>query len=252
MSETVTLEANGLDKHFGNLHVTWYVDLAVQTGVIHALIGPNGAGKTTLLSQLSGELPPDSGTVLLDGVDITDVGLSSRVDLGICRSFQTSSPFPDFTARENVVLALLASEGRGMGLIRGGGSDQDHNRIADDLLSDVGLDVDGSTPVPELDHGAIRQLEIAMALATDPSILLLDEPMAGLAPGEVEGLADLLGHIRSDHGIILVEHDMDVVFSLADRITVLSEGAVVASGTPNEIRDDDRVQELYLREGDPQ
>lgn len=241
-----TLAARGLDKHFGNLHVTRSVDIEVGTGAIHALIGPNGAGKTTLLSQLCGELESDSGSVHFDGADITDVDLPGRVHLGVSRSFQTSSPFPDFTARENVFLALMASD-HGMGLFARAGVDERRNRQAVELLEEVGLDADPSTPVTELDHGAIRQLEIAMVLASQPAILLLDEPMAGLAPGEVEAMSALFSRLRADYGILLVEHDMDVVFSLADRVTVLSEGEVVASGAPGEIREDERVQALYLR-----
>jgi branched-chain amino acid transport system ATP-binding protein len=244
-----TLSALGLDKHFGSLHVTRSVDIEVGSGEIHALIGPNGAGKTTLLSQLSGELASDSGSVHLDGADITDVDLPGRVHLGVCRSFQTSSPFPDFTVRENVLLALMASEG-GMGLFTRADVDKGRNRLAIELLGEVGLHDDPSTPVTELDHGAIRQLEIAMVLASAPSILLFDEPMAGLAPDEVEAMSALFSRLRADHGILLVEHDMDVVFSLADRVTVQFDGEVVASGAPSEIRADERVQAIYLRESE--
>jgi branched-chain amino acid transport system ATP-binding protein len=244
-----TLSALGLDKHFGSLHVTRSVDIEVGSGEIHALIGPNGAGKTTLLSQLSGELASDSGSVHLDGADITDVDLPGRVHLGVCRSFQTSSPFPDFTVRENVLLALMASEG-GMGLFTRADVDKGRNRLAIELLGEVGLHDDPSTPVTELDHGAIRQLEIAMVLASAPSILLFDEPMAGLAPDEVEAMSALFSRLRADLGILLVEHDMDVVFSLADRVTVQFDGEVVASGAPSEIRADERVQAIYLRESE--
>jgi branched-chain amino acid transport system ATP-binding protein len=244
-----TLTARGVDKHFGYLHVTRSADIEVASGAIHALIGPNGAGKTTLLAQLSGELTSDSGTVHLNGTDITDVDMPGRVHLGVCRSFQTSSPFPDFTVRENVLLALMGTD-PGMRLFTRAGVDRRRNRLAAELLGQVGLDADPSTPVTELDHGAIRQLEIAMVLASEPSILLLDEPMAGLAPGEVETMSVLFSRLRADHGILLVEHDMDVVFSLADRVTVLSDGAILAGGTPGEIRADERVQALYLRGSD--
>ncbi len=248
MSDGVSLEARGLDKHFGNLHVTRSLDLGVSTGRIHALIGPNGAGKTTALSQMSGELRSDAGTVHLDGVDITDIDLPGRVDLGVCRSYQTSSPFPDFTVGENVALALLAAEEKRFRFFTRASADTGRRHRAEELLHDVGLDVDASTPVTALDHGTTRQLEIAMVLATGPSILLLDEPMAGLAPGEVAMLADLLRRLREKHGILLVEHDMDVVFSIADEITVLADGAVIATGTPTEIREDGNVQALYLRD----
>jgi branched-chain amino acid transport system ATP-binding protein len=241
-----TLTARGVDKHFGYLHVTRSVDIEVTSGAIHALIGPNGAGKTTLLAQLSGELASDSGTVHFDGADITHVDMPGRVHLGVSRSFQTSSPFPDFTVRENVLLALMGSD-HGVGLFIRAGVDRRRNRLAAELLGHVGLNADPSTPVTELDHGAIRQLEIAMVLASAPSMLLLDEPMAGLAPAEIETMSALFSQLRADHGILLVEHDMDVVFSLADRVTVISDGEILASGTPGEIRADERVQALYLR-----
>lgn len=248
MSEPVRLEARGLDKHFGALHVTRSLDLTVETGRIHALIGPNGAGKTTALSQLSGELTPDAGTVRLDGRDITAVDLPSRVDLGICRSWQTSSPFPDFSVGENVALCALAASEKRFRFLTRAAADAERNRFAASLLDDVGLDVDPATSVKELDHGARRLLEIAMVLATKPSILLLDEPMAGLAPTDVATVSELLLRLSANHGLLLVEHDMDVVFSLADEITVLAEGAVIASGAPQEIRADSRVRSLYLQE----
>lgn len=247
MSDTTTLEARGLDKRFGTLHVTRSLDLTVRTGRIHALIGPNGAGKTTALSQLSGNLSPDAGRVLLDERDITDVDLPRRVDLGICRSWQTSSPFASFTVGENVVLATLAATEKRFAFLNRAAADADRNRFARSLLDDVGLAVDPSSPVTELDHGARRLLEIAMVLATRPSILLLDEPMAGLAPGDVQVVTDLLRDLKEDHGILLVEHDMDVVFTLADEITVLAEGEVLASGEPDEIRADPDVRALYLQ-----
>lgn len=244
-----TLAGQGLDKHFGSLHVTRSIDIEVNSGEIHALIGPNGAGKTTLLAQLSGELPSDRGTVHLDRADITDVDLPGRVHLGVCRSFQTSSPFPDFTVRENVLLALMAPD-QGIGLFTRAGVDRRRNRFAAELLEQVGFRADPSTPVTELDHGATRQLEVAMVIASAPSILLLDEPMAGLASGEVEAMSALFSRLRDEYGILLVEHDMDVVFSLADRVTVLSDGEIIASGAPAEIRADQRVQAIYLRESD--
>jgi branched-chain amino acid transport system ATP-binding protein len=249
MSERTTLEARGLDKHFGRLHVTRKLDLTVTTGRIHALIGPNGAGKTTALSQLSGTVVPDAGRVLLDGRDITHVDLPSRVDLGICRSWQTSSPFAGFTVGENVALAALAAEEKRFRFLSRAAADADRNDAARSLLDQVGLAVEPSLPVTELHHGGRRLLEIAMVLATRPSILLLDEPMAGLSPADAPVVTDLLGQLRADHGILLVEHDMDVVFSLADEISVLADGRVIASGTPDEIRADQGVRALYLQEG---
>lgn len=247
-SDLVTLEARGLDKRFGYLHVTRSLDLTVETGRIHALIGPNGAGKTTALGQLSGQLRSDSGTVHLNGRDITAVGMAGRVDLGICRSWQTSAPFADFSVGENVALAALAAEEKRFRFFARAAADEQRNRLAASLLEQVGLDVDPALPVTELHHGGQRLLEIAMVLATKPSILLLDEPMAGLAPGDVRFVSALLSRLREDHGVLLVEHDMDVVFSLADEVTVLSDGSVIASGTAEQIRADDDVRALYLQE----
>ncbi len=250
MSDPTTLHARGLDKHYGNLHVTRDLDLQVQVGQVHALIGPNGAGKTTALGQLCGELASDAGTVHLDAEDITTVDLAGRVRRGVARSWQISAPFPGFTVGENVVLAALATAHRGFGFRGRARRDPGRNDRARHLLGEVGLHADPARPVSELDHGGRRLLELAMVLATDPVVLLLDEPMAGLTPGEVEHVATLLVRLRADHGILLVEHDMDVVFRLADDITVLADGAVLASGAPEAIRRDERVRSLYLQEDD--
>ncbi len=250
MSDPTTLRARGLDKHYGNLHVTRDLDVEVEVGRLQALIGPNGAGKTTALAQLCGELPSAAGTVHLDERDVTAINLPGRVRLGVARSWQISAPFPDFTVGENVVLAALAAEHRGFGFRGLARRDPARNDRARHLLGEVGLRVDPATPVGELDHGGQRLLELAMVLATDPVILLLDEPMAGLTPGEVQHVSDLLVRLRADHGILLVEHDMDVVFALADGITVLADGAVLASGPPEAIRRDEQVRALYLQEVD--
>ncbi len=248
MSEATTLEARGLDKHFGRLHVTKELDLTVTTGRIHALIGPNGAGKTTVLSQLSGSIAPDAGQVLLDGTPITAVDLPNRVDLGICRSWQTSSPFAGFSVGENIALAALAAHEKRFRFFSRADADVERNQFARSLLEEVGLSVDPAVPVTELNHGARRLLEVAMVLATRPSIVLLDEPMAGLSPSDVPAVTGLLDRLRTDLGILLVEHDMDVVFSLADEITVMAEGGVIATGSPEQIRTDEAVRSLYLQE----
>lgn len=248
MSDPTTLRAQGLDKHYGNLHVTRNLDLQVQVGQVHALIGPNGAGKTTALAQLCGELVSDAGTVHLDDRNITGVDLPGRARLGIVRSWQISAPFPNFAVGENVVLAALAAKHRGFGFRGRARQDPARNERARHLLAEVGLDADPTMPVTELDHGGQRLLELAMVLATDPVILLLDEPMAGLAPGEVEHVSTLLARLRADYAILLVEHDMDVVFALADGITVLADGATLASGPPEAIRTEEQVRSLYLQE----
>lgn len=242
------LEVRDISVRFGGIVALSDLTFDIETGQICGLIGPNGAGKTTILSQLNGTLAPDTGTILLDGQDITHVDMARRVDLGICRSWQTSSPFAGFSVGENVALAALAADEKRFRFFRRAAADADRNRFARSLLDQVGLTEAPSLPVSELDHGARRLLEIAMVLATRPSILLLDEPTAGLSPADVPVVAGLLDGLRSDHGILLVEHDMDVVFQLADEISVLAEGRVIATGAPHEIRADEAVRALYLQE----
>ncbi|MCY3607387.1 MAG: ABC transporter ATP-binding protein [Acidimicrobiaceae bacterium] len=242
------LSCHGLRKSFGALVVTDDLALSVRSGEVHAVIGPNGAGKTTALAQLSGELRPDSGSVRLDGTDITHLSLPQRVRAGVARSYQISSIFADFTVAENVELALQAVGGHSFRFFRPAWSNAARLKRARELLAVVGLSDVGEASAQRLSHGQTRQLEIAMALASEPEVLLLDEPMAGMAPDEAHRLAELVRSLASDTAVLLVEHDMDIVFSAADRISVLCEGSLIASGSPDQIRSDPEVRRLYLRE----
>ena len=242
------LSCQGLQKAFGGLVVTDDLALSVASGEIHALIGPNGAGKTTALAQLSGELRPDGGTVWLDGADITDLSLPQRVHAGVARSYQISSVFRDFTARENVELALQAMDRHSFRFFRPAARNAKRIERAGALLDQVGLGEEATVSAQRLSHGQTRQLEIAMAMASDPQVLLLDEPMAGMAPDEASRLAELIRTLAEAMAVLLVEHDMDVVFSVADRISVLHQGSLIASGDPDRIRADPDVHRLYLRD----
>lgn len=242
------LSCKGLRKAFGGLVVTDDLALEVSSGEVHALIGPNGAGKTTALAQLSGELRPDKGAVWLDGADITCLSLPQRVHAGVARSYQISSIFRDFTVRENVELALQAMDRHSFRFFRPAASNAARADRAGELLDMVGLDGAGRDSARRLSHGQTRQLEIAMAMASKPKVLLLDEPMAGMAPDEARRLADLVRSLESHTAVLLVEHDMDIVFSLAHRISVLCEGALIASGDPDQIRADPEVRRMYLRD----
>jgi len=242
------LSCQGLQKAFGGLVVTDDLALSVASGEIHALIGPNGAGKTTALAQLSGELRPDGGTVWLDGADITELSLPQRVHAGVARSYQISSVFRDFTARENVELALQAMDRHSFRFFRPAVRNAGRIERAEALLDQVGLGEEATVSAQRLSHGQTRQLEIAMAMASDPQVLLLDEPMAGMAPDEATRLAELIRTLAEAIAVLLVEHDMDVVFSVADRISVLHQGSLIASGDPDQIRADPDVHRLYLRD----
>lgn len=238
------LSVKSLTKHFGALIVTDGVDLDVNDREVHALIGPNGAGKSTLLAQIAGELRPESGSIYFDGADITALRPHQRARLHIGRTYQINSSFRSFSVRENVMLAIIAA-----GRIRPWvlfDRDRQLAREADAILDEVGLAAMGDMRAVALPHGGLRQLEIALALAAKARILLLDEPLAGIAAGEAEAMIALLQQLRSRCALLLVEHDMDAVFALADRVTVLAEGRVIARGTPTEVADDENVQRVYL------
>ena len=217
---------------------------------MHALIGPNGAGKTTLIGQLTGEIAPDSGRIRFDGHDVTALPVYRRSQLGLARSFQIASLFAEFTALDNVALAVQAHAGHSFRFWRAARREPELREPARDALLRVGLASRADVPVTALSHGERRQLEIAMALATRPRLLLLDEPMAGMGPEESARLVELLRQLKGGLTILLVEHDMDAVFALADRITVLVYGRVIASGAPAAIRADAAVREAYLGEED--
>jgi branched-chain amino acid transport system ATP-binding protein len=244
--EAPLLEACNLTRRFGGLAASDRLSLAVPAGELHALIGPNGAGKTTLIAQLSGELRPDSGRIRFAGHDITDWAVHRRARLGLARNFQITSVFPGFTAIDNVALAVQATAGHSFRFWGDAGRDGRLTLPAAAVLERVGLGARARVPAGELAHGEARQLELAMALAGRPRLLLLDEPMAGLGPEESVRMVTLLAALKAEVTILLVEHDMDAVFALADRITVLVRGRAVACGTPAAIRADRLVRGAYL------
>lgn len=240
------LDIKNLSKSFGALQATESVSLTVNEGTIHALIGPNGAGKTTLISQISGYLTPDSGSITFDGQDLLALPAHKRPHAGLVRSFQITSVIPEFTVRDNVGLVLQSLDNQVFQIFAKAGSDQAERAKADAILERTGLADEADGRAENLAHGQKRQLEIAMALAADPKLLLLDEPMAGMGVEESRNLTTLLNSLRGTTTMLLVEHDMDVVFSLADKISVLVYGKIIATDTPQAIRASRDVQEAYL------
>jgi branched-chain amino acid transport system ATP-binding protein len=240
------LRVEKLVRRFGGIVATDHVSLDVASGELHAIIGPNGAGKTTLISQLTGQLLPHSGSVLLAGRDITHVPAYRRSAMGLARSFQITSLLLDFTAADNVALAAQAHDGHSFHFWGNARKVSHLRKTAQDALERVGLGHRADVLVSRLSHGEQRELELAVALATRPQLLLLDEPMAGLGITESARMVKLLQELRREVSIVLVEHDMDAVFQLADRITVLVYGRVIASGLPQEIRGNEEVKRAYL------
>jgi branched-chain amino acid transport system ATP-binding protein len=239
-----------LRKHFGGLAVTDGVSLDVLPGEIHAVIGPNGAGKTTLIHEISGIVAPDQGRIVFAGADITRLSLPRRVRAGLARSFQITSIVPGFTVLENVALAAQARAGSSFRFAWPAGREAALNAAAMDALDQVGLARRAAMPAGALSHGEKRALEIAIALATRPRLLLLDEPLAGTGAEEAERLVALLTRLRAATTILLVEHDMPAVFALADRVSVLVQGRVIATGTVGQIRANAEVRAAYLGEDD--
>ncbi len=243
---SVVLETRSLTRSFGGLTAVAQVGLALSIGELHAVIGPNGAGKSTLINLLSGDLRPSSGEILLDGAVVTGLPAHRLARRGIGRSYQKTNILKSLTAQENVRLAAQARHGGR--LFRPAAGARDLLARAGSALARVGL-AEGATRIAgQLSHGEQRQLEIAMTLATEPRVLLLDEPLAGMGPEETQRMVDLLRQLAADHAVLLVEHDMDVVFAVADRLTVMVNGGVIASGTPDEIRGSQAVREAYLGE----
>ena len=242
------LTIDGLAKRFGGVTASDGIDLAVPAGELHAIIGPNGAGKTTLIGQLTGEIAPDAGRIRFAGHDITALPIHARSQLGLARSFQITSLFNDFTALDNVALAVQAHLGHSFHFWRDARDDAALRAPARETLARVGLAGRENVIVSNMSHGEHRQLEIAMALATRPRMLLLDEPMAGLGPDESSRMVKTLLELKRDLTILLIEHDMEAVFALADRITVLVYGRVIASGDPASIRANAEVRQAYLGE----
>jgi branched-chain amino acid transport system ATP-binding protein len=244
------LRVENLAKRFGGIVATDNLTLSVESGELHAVIGPNGAGKTTLIAQLTGQLTPDSGRIYFSGADITQVPMYKRSALGLARSFQITSLFLDLSVLDNVALAVQAHAGHSFRFWRDARSEPELREPARAALARVGLSARADLPASALSHGEHRQLELAMALAGSPRMLLLDEPMAGLGPEESARMVAMLRALKSELTILLVEHDMEAVFALADRITVLVYGRVIASGAPADIRANPAVREAYLGEAE--
>jgi branched-chain amino acid transport system ATP-binding protein len=242
------LRVDGLTKRFGGIVASDDIVLDVRRHELHAIIGPNGAGKTTLIGQLTGEITPDAGRIEFDGADITALPVYARSALGLARSFQITSLFLDFTALDNVALAVQAHAGHSFRFWRDARSEPELRKPARAALDRVGLADRAGAVVASMSHGEHRQLELAMALATQPRLLLLDEPMAGLGPEESARMVGTLRELKRELTILLIEHDMEAVFALADRITVLVYGRIIASGSPEAIRANAEVRQAYLGE----
>ena len=244
------LSVEGLHKRFGGLAATDDLSLDVRRGELHAVIGPNGAGKTTLIAQLAGELRPDSGRIRFAGHDVTHLPPHRLSALGLARSFQITSVFMDMSALDNAALAVQAHAGHSFRFWRAAARDEALRGPARAALARAGLAGREDVRASSLSHGERRQLELAMALATGPVMLLLDEPMAGMGPEESARMVETLAELKRTHTVLLVEHDMDAVFRLADRITVLVYGRAIATGAPEAIRADPAVRQAYLGEAD--
>jgi branched-chain amino acid transport system ATP-binding protein len=246
MSKTVLLHVDGLVKRFGGLTATDHAHIEVHAGEVHALIGPNGAGKTTLIHQLSGALAPSEGRIRFDGVDVTDMRMHERVLRGLARSYQITSIFKRLSVLDNVALAVQACDGSSLRFWQPARSERARYDEAAAVAERVGLGTRLHHLAGSLAHGEQRQLEVGLALATHPKLLLLDEPMAGMGPDESERMVSLLQSLRGEATLLLVEHDMNAVFRLADRISTLVFGKVIACGTPDDIRNHPEVKRAYL------
>lgn len=245
-----SLRVENLVKRFGGLTATDHVTLDLQPGEVHALIGPNGAGKSTLIGQIAGELIPDEGRIWLGETEVTRWPVHARSQLGLARSYQITQFCPDYTTVENVMLAVLSRSGRTYGAWSPLRRDRALVERAYQVVDRLGLGPLAEVPAADIGHGEHRQLELAMALALEPKILLLDEPLAGMSSAESEQMVGILNDLRGQYPILLIEHDMNAVFALADRISVLVYGKVIATGTPEAIRADEQVRQAYLGEGD--
>jgi branched-chain amino acid transport system ATP-binding protein len=244
------LRIESLCKSFGAVNACRDISLNIHAGEIHALIGPNGAGKTTLLNQIAGDLSPDSGQIFLSGQEITHLSLHRRASLGLARSYQITSVFPNLSVEENLLLAIQAHHGHSFHFWRRGLKNPQLLAELGPALATVGLGERAGVLAGTLSHGEKKQLEVGMALACKPKLLLLDEPMAGMGPGGTKELSGLIRKLKQEMTILLVEHDMEAIFSLADRITVLVYGEIVATGSVEEIRSNPAVRQAYLGEED--
>lgn len=242
------LDIRNLNKSFGAIHVTKDVTLSVSASECHALIGPNGAGKTTLIHQISGVLQPDGGSIRLDDKDFLPLTVAQRAHAGLGRTFQITSVLPSFSVLENVAIAVQAKSGGSMRFFGRAARETALNKRALDVLDQVGLADRAETRAADMSHGELRLVELALALAGEPKFLLLDEPMAGLGQRESARLIEFLGALRGQIPMLLVEHDMDAIFQLSDTVSVLVDGAIVATGSPEEIRADPIARAAYLGE----
>ena len=242
------LQIRQLTKRYGGLLATDQLSLSLAAGELHAIIGPNGAGKTTLIAQLSGEVAPDSGAIEFDGHDITALLPAQRALRGLARSYQITSVFPEFSVLENVTLAMQAHRGHSFGFWTPMLAQPALVEPAMRAIAQAGLSQRCSSKVSELAHGERRQLELAMVLVAEPKLLLLDEPMAGMSHQESGNVVRTLKGLKGRYTMLLVEHDMDAVFALADRISVMVYGRIIASGTPDDIRNNEEVKIAYLGE----
>jgi branched-chain amino acid transport system ATP-binding protein len=240
------LRTEKLHKAYGSLVVTRDVDLEVAAGQRHIIIGPNGAGKTSLVHQLTGQIQPTSGRILFKGRDVTGTVPEALCQMGMGRTFQKNNLFPSLSVRENVRLAVQAKQGGWYQALRSIGSRRAQWERADQILEQVQLSFGHGRPVGSLSYGEQRQLEVAIALAAEPELLLLDEPTSGMSPAETDRMIELVRGLPASLAVLMIEHDMKVVFSLADRVTVLYYGEILASGTPAEIQGNERVREVYL------
>ncbi|MCC2111138.1 MAG: ABC transporter ATP-binding protein [Hyphomicrobiales bacterium] len=243
------LSVEVLEKSFGALQVTNQVSLQVPTGIRHAIIGPNGAGKTTLFNLLTGELRPTGGRIVLDDLDITHLTPDRRARLGLSRSFQKNNLFAGLTVRENLAMAAIVHERRGRCFWRPLSGMPSIVARTEKIAEIVGIAEVLDRPVRELSYGIQRQIEVGLALATEPKVLLLDEPTSGMSPEESGRIMHLITELPRDLAVVIIEHDMHLVFEVADRITVLNYGKVLLEGTPDEVRNSDVVQETYLGAG---
>lgn len=246
MSQAPILETVDIVKSFGALMVTDRVSLSVYPGEMHALIGPNGAGKSTLINQITGELEVNSGSIFFDQQLINPLSAAARSRLGMSRAYQVPQLFGTMTVAGHMIMAQIASKHQGFSMWKKSADLHELSYVQQDILQQVGLLHLASKPTASLAHGEKRQLELAISLSCDARLLILDEPLAGLGPTESEQMIELLRRLKTRYGILLVEHDMQAVFSLADRISVLVNGAVIASGTVEQIKNDPLVKSAYL------